>query len=205
MQTGYVLIMSLEEIRGLSQATKTELSKLDVNFANMAGVPTEGTPTMPQGVQINGVNTLPAQRNQPNQISTVDPALQGTPMGLPPGMPNMPPGMPASVPSAAPAVTGIPPLPAPPQQSVIPPVQQQAPAAPPSNAGPMPSAVALQQQVLPKVLARFGHAPVMRALTAAHHQALIPALNVSLLTDEKVGAFVHLLGLETGTDPLSLT
>ena len=115
MQSGYVFIMSMDELRSLKDDTKRDLATKCSEFAKIVGVATPETATpAPPTVTVNGVATVPAARNQPNQQDAVDPALRGMP-----GVPSLPPAPAAAmnvvVPGGYQPATGQAP-PSPPQQ-----------------------------------------------------------------------------------------
>ncbi len=112
MQSGYVFLMSLDEVRSLSRATQEELAGLSPEFADMMGIATAANPpekpkaTRGRAKKGNETTILP-ETNQPNQMSAVDPTLAayGAPnpnqlMGSMPPSPQIPSGMPM--------VTGLP-------------------------------------------------------------------------------------------------
>lgn len=149
MQTRYCILLTIDELKSLAPEVKRALAILDPEFANLVGVPTEAnppaTPAKP-AVNINGVNTVPADRNQLNQATTVDPAIAAA-LGNQIPMPAAPPALAPVVPSAMPVFTGVPPAPQVAQATVL------APMLPiPGRAEPAPPqqvAMPLQQPVAP--------------------------------------------------------
>lgn len=148
MQTRYCILLTIDELKSLPPEAKRALAILDPEFANLVGVPTEAnppaTPAKP-AVNINGINTVPAERNQPNQTTTVDPAIAAA-LGTQIPVPAAPPALAPVVPSAMPVFTGVPPAPQVAQATV------QAPMPPiPGRAEPAPQPVSmpLQQPVAP--------------------------------------------------------
>lgn len=114
MQTGYCLILSLDELRALSSATQQELAMLDADFANMMGISTPANPPAEPKAKRSRAKkgqeqTVLPETGQLNQQTAVDPSLLIP--GAPQGMPNMgAPQMP-QVPSGMPLVSGIPGMP----------------------------------------------------------------------------------------------
>lgn len=130
MQSGYLFIMSLDEVRSLSRATQEELAGLSPEFADMMGIATDANPpekpkaTRGRAKKGNETTVLP-ETNQPNQSSTVDPAIAAY------GAPNpsqligaMPPS--PQIPSGMPMVTGLPGMAPPMPQGVVNPMPPQA-------------------------------------------------------------------------------
>ena len=209
MEFRYTFSFTPDEIKGLTAQTKDELARKCADFAKVAGVATPDTASpVPQTVVVNGVPTVPAVRNQPNQANAVDPAIAGMPgAALPPGMP---PGVPpAPVPSAMPIHTGAvppapstaPPAPAPvaamPQPVAPQPVPQPAPA---QNQAPPVSAQAVQMKLIPRLMADVGSDMVMSILTDAGAQGILPSYNIQQLTDAAAPAFLQLVNQKTGQD-----
>ena len=181
MQSGYLFLMSLDEVRSLSRATQEELAGLSPEFAEMMGIATAANPpekpkaTRGRSKKGNETTVLP-ETNQPNQASVVDPAIAayGAPtpgqlMGAMPPSPQIPSGMPmvTGLPGMAPpapqgAVNPMPPQPLYPPQPWVPPApsapipvpqaaHQQPQQAPPQQVGQMPTAMELRTVVIPKV------------------------------------------------------
>ncbi len=112
MQTGYCLILSLDELRALSSATQQELAMLDADFANMMGIATPANPPAEPKAKRSRAKkgteqTVLPETGQINQQTAIDPNLMLP--GVP--QPNMgAPQMP-QVPSGMPLVSGIPGMP----------------------------------------------------------------------------------------------
>lgn len=206
MQSGYFLILSMDELRSLKPETKQDLASKCPEFAKIAGVATPETATpAPPTVDVNGVATVPAARNQPNQQSTIDPALQGMP-----GIPGMPPAaspMNPVVPSGYPPTTGqvppglpqqqpamLPTMPAtnfPPQQPVNS-FPAQAAAAPQEQVSAAPAAATgsitrtdLITKVVPKIMSHVGQPEAIAGINACVQAGHLATANIHAATDEK--------------------
>lgn len=172
MQTGYCIILTLEELRSLSTATQQELAMLDADFANMMGIATPNNPpSEPKAKRTRAKKgteqTVLPETGQLNQQSAVDPALVAA--GAPqvpsnfggPNMPQVPSGMPLSsgipgmpqAPSPVFAPMPLPTMATPMSQNamaqsfsgVVPPPPQPAPQPQPQQAAPQQQAAATNQ------------------------------------------------------------
>lgn len=156
MQARYVLLLTFDELSALSQGTKTELAKLDPEFAKITGTPTAANPPaapeVPRPTTQQGTTTvIMPERNQVNQQNSpfYNQMMGG---GALPGMPTMP----SAPPQAAPVVpSGVPPFgalpPAPPQapQQVVNPMPGFPPQMPQQQMAPPQQAPAPPQQMAP--------------------------------------------------------
>lgn len=220
MQTRYCLLLTMDELRSLSSAVKQELAKFDPEFGNLVGVDPNAAP--PQTINVNGVPTIPAVRNQPNQQSAADPVAAMP--GMAPAQ-QMPPQQYAAVPQAAPISTGAPnvvppglPASAPPMPPGFPPQQQMPPGFPPAQpqqAAPpvQPPQQAPQQQqavpqittsmvhtsILPKLIPRIGSSSdVIALLDQAVQRNLLPNRNLLSMPDQNAGAFMQMVAEKMG-------
>ena len=222
MQTRYCLLLTMDELRSLSSAVKQELAKFDPEFGNLVGVDPNAAP--PQTINVNGVPTIPAVRNQPNQQSAADPVAAMP--GMAPAQ-QMPPQQYAAVPQAAPVNTGSPnvvppglPASAPPMPPGFPPQQQMPPgfppAQPPQAAPPVqqmpPQQAPPQQQampqittsmvhtsILPKLIPRIGSSSdVIALLDQAVQRNLLPNRNLLSMPDQNAGAFMQMVAEKMG-------
>lgn len=222
MQTRYCLLLTMDELRSLSSTVKQELAKFDPEFGNLVGVDPNAAP--PQTINVNGVPTIPAVRNQPNQQSAADPVAAMP--GMAPAQ-QMPPQQYAAVPQAAPVNTGAPnvvppglPASSPPMPPGFPPQQQMPPgfppAQPPQAAPPvqqMPPQQAPQQQqavpqittsmvhtsILPKLIPRIGSSSdVIALLDQAVQRNLLPNRNLLSMPDQNAGAFMQMVAEKMG-------
>lgn len=222
MQTRYCLLLTMDELRSLSSAVKQELAKFDPEFGNLVGVDPNAAP--PQTINVNGVPTIPAVRNQPNQQSAADPVAAMP--GMAPAQ-QMPPQQYAAVPQAAPVNTGAPnvvppglPASAPPMPPGFPPQQQMPPgfppAQPPQAAPPVqqmpPQQAPPQQQampqittsmvhtsILPKLIPRIGSSSdVIALLDQAVQRNLLPNRNLLSMPDQNAGAFMQMVAEKMG-------
>lgn len=222
MQTRYCLLLTMDELRSLSSAVKQELAKFDPEFGNLVGVDPNAAP--PQTINVNGVPTIPAVRNQPNQQSAADPVAAMP--GMAPAQ-QMPPQQYAAVPQAAPVNTGSPnvvppglPASAPPMPPGFPPQQQMPPgfppAQPPQAAPPVqqmpPQQAPPQQQampqittsmvhtsILPKLIPRIGSSSdVIALLDQAVQRNLLPNRNLLSMPDQNAPAFMQMVAEKMG-------
>lgn len=227
MQTRYCILLTIDELKSLAPEVKRALAILDPEFANLVGVPTEAnppaTPAKP-AVNINGVNTVPADRNQLNQATTVDPAIAAA-LGNQIPMPAAPPALAPVVPSAMPVFTGVPPAPqvaqatvhapmlpipgraepAPPQPVAMPLQQQVAPplqvAQPAPTFQPAPQAITpdmIRNRIIPTLLAEFGGSQVVGIINQAAASGVIPRPTLDTLTDGNSGQFLEVVAQMTG-------
>lgn len=180
MQTRYCLLLTMDELRSLSSAVKQELAKFDPEFGNLVGVDPNAAP--PQTINVNGVPTIPAVRNQPNQQSAADPVAAMP--GVAPAQ-QMPPQQYAAVPQAAPIHTGAPnaaspglPAAAPPMAQMppgFPPQQQMPPGFPPAQPQQASSPVQPAQQTPPQQVPQQQQA-VPQITTSMVHTSILPKL-----------------------------
>lgn len=226
MQTRYCILLTIDELRSLSPEVKRALAILDPEFANMVGVPTEANPpATPQkpAVTVNGVNTVPADRNQPNQSTTVDPAIAAA-LGTQIPIPQAPPALAPTVPSAMPVFTGVPPappappvtvqapmpqipgraepapqpVPQPPQQIMSPPLQVAQPAPPPQ---PAPTGITpdmVRNRIIPTLMAEFGGTQVVGIINQAAASGVLPRPTLDTLTDGNSAQFMEIVSQMTG-------
>jgi hypothetical protein len=226
MQTRYCILLTIDELRSLSPEVKRSLAVLDPEFASLVGVPTEAnppaTPTKP-AVNIGGVNTVPADRNQPNQTTTVDPTIAAA-LGTQIPMPAAPPAFTPVVPSAMPVFTGVPPAPhvaqaavqspmpfipgraepAPPQpvamplQQPAPPVQVAQPAPAYQPAPPAITPEMVKNRIIPTLMAEFGGTQVVGIINQAAASGVIPRPTLDTLTDGNTAQFLEVVAQMTG-------
>jgi hypothetical protein len=199
----YTLSFSRAEILALPVEVKQSLATINPEVADVLGVVTADTPRPQNVIMQDGTPTIPAERGQPNQASTVDPAIQAAggaamPPGYPLPMANSAPPVSINpvVPSAVPDTTGIPqppPSPAPPISPI--PQPQTAPVAGNVTREDMSG-------IIGKAMVDFGNEQhrVLNVLQKAGSMGILENVNLNTLSDANAPQLLQMLNSELGTN-----